>query len=119
MGEGDIAMITDTATRARWSHLRLRQTKHLRDLVAETSFTVDQLIQPLFIVEGMTGAQPITGLGANARLSETAALDVMAKDLDAGVRHFLLFAIPNAKSRVPARFDHLRADHHGDQTAIR
>ena len=101
-------MITDTATRARWSHLRLRQTKHLRDLVAETSFTVDQLIQPLFIVEGMTGAQPITGLGANARLSETAALDVMAKDLDAGVRHFLLFAIPNTKTRVPTRFDHLR-----------
>jgi porphobilinogen synthase len=101
-------MITDTATRARWSHLRLRQTKHLRDLVAETSFTIDQLIQPLFIVEGMTGAQPIAGLGANGRLSTTAALETLAKDLDAGVRHFLLFAIPGTKTRVPAKFDHLR-----------
>ena len=87
--------------------------------MAETSFTVDQLIQPLFIVEGMTGAQPITGLGANARLSETAALDVMAKDLDAGVRHFLLFAIPNAKSRGPYQVRPSAPDNHGDQTAIR
>jgi porphobilinogen synthase len=102
-------MKTDTPTRARWSHLRLRQTKHLRDLVAETSFTIDQLIQPLFLVEGMTGTQPIAGLGANARLSTTAALEVIAKDVDAGVRHFLLFAIPAAKSRIPARFDHLRS----------
>jgi porphobilinogen synthase len=101
-------MIIDTGTRARWSHLRLRQTKHLRDLVAETSFTVDQLIQPLFVVEAMTGAQPIAGLGANARLSEKATLDVIARDLDAGVRHFLFFAIPGAKSRIPARFDHLQ-----------
>ena len=113
-------MITDTATRARWSHLRLRQTKHLRDLVAETSFTVDQLIQPLFIVEGMTGAQPIAGLGANARLSGTAALDVMAKDLDAGVRHFLLFAIPKREeSECPTQVRPSAADHHRDQTAIR
>ena len=101
-------MIVETGTRAKWSHLRLRQTKHLRDLVAETSFTIDQLIQPLFVVEGMTGAQPIVGLGANARLSLTESLDVIGKDVDAGVRHFLLFAIPSAKSRVPARFDHLR-----------
>ncbi len=112
-------MITYTGTRARWSHLRLRQTKHLRDLVAETSFTVEQLIQPLFVVEGMAGAQPIAGLGANARLSGTVSLDVIARDLDAGVRHFLLFAIPAAKGRlsagalakagVPTRFDHLRS----------
>ena len=98
-----------TGHEARWSHLRLRQTKHLRDLVAETSFTIDQLIQPLFVVEGMTGAQPIAGLGANARLSITESLDVIARDVDAGVRHFLLFAIPGAKTRVPTRFDHLRS----------
>ena len=102
-------MITETGTRARWSHLRLRQSKHLRDLVAETSFTVDQLIQPLFVVEGMSGEQPIAGLGVNARLSTPASLDVIARDLDAGVRHFLLFAIPGGKTRVPTRFDHLRS----------
>jgi len=36
-------MITDAATRARWSHLRLRQTKHLRDLVADNP-SVDKVV---------------------------------------------------------------------------
>jgi porphobilinogen synthase len=72
----------------------------MRDLVAETTFSVAQLIQPIFIVEGLTGAHPITGLGDNARLGEAAALEQIARDLDTGVRHFLLFAVP--ATRVPA-----------------
>ena len=71
----------------------------MRDLVAETTFSVANLIQPLFIVDGMTGSEPIAGLGDNARLEPAATvLDVRSRrDLDAGVRHFLLFAVPAAK----------------------
>jgi porphobilinogen synthase len=82
----------------------------LRDLVAETTFSVAQLIQPIFIVEGLTEAQPITGMGDNARLGLEGALDQIAHDLDAGVRHVLLFAVPGAKfGRAPAAraFDHV------------
>src|SRR5690242_7127719 len=50
-----------------WSRLRLRQSAHLRDMLAETTFSVAQLIQPIFVVEGMEGAEPIPGLGQNAR----------------------------------------------------
>ncbi len=96
------------STRAAWSRLRLRQSPHMRDLLAETRFSVDQLIQPIFIVEGLGRAEPISGLGDNARLSEADALDRMARDVDAGVRHFLLFAVPSSKGGSPLRFDHAR-----------
>ncbi|HEX6363223.1 MAG TPA: porphobilinogen synthase [Albitalea sp.] len=90
-------MSTVTTTRAPWSQLRLRQSAHLRDLTAETSFTTAHLIQPLFIVEGLGDAQPITGLGDNARLGVAAAADAAARDVQAGVRHFLLFPVPGSK----------------------
>ena len=92
-------MNVTTQTRPRWSQLRLRQSAHIRDLLAETTFSVAQLIQPLFIVEGLFGAEPVSGLGDNARLGDATALEQIARDLDAGVRHFLLFAVPHAKIR--------------------
>ena len=38
-----------------WSRLRLRQSAHVRDLLAETTFSVAQLIQPVFVVEDLVG----------------------------------------------------------------
>jgi porphobilinogen synthase len=90
--------------KAPWSLLRLRQSPAMRDLVAETTFSVANLIQPLFVVDGMTGSEPIPGLGDNARLGASAVHDVVARDLDAGVRHFLLFAVPSAKAPGPGDF---------------
>ena len=101
-------MAVTTGTRTPWSQLRLRQSAHLRDLLAETTFSVAQLIQPLFVVEGLTGAALVPGLGDNARLGEAAALDRIARDLDAGVRHFLLFPIPAGKRAHGLTFDHAR-----------
>ena len=86
---------TVTAPLARWSQLRLRRSAHLRDLCAETSFTRAHLVQPIFVVEGLAGSEPIPGLDGNRRLGLDAALDVVAADVAAGVRHFLLFAVPS------------------------
>jgi porphobilinogen synthase len=92
-------------TSAHWSRLRLRQTPHVRDLVAETGFSVAQLIQPIFIVEGLAGSEPVDGLGpGNDRHGGTAALEAIARDVDAGVRHFLLFQVPAAKADRPVEF---------------
>ena len=96
-----------TSTGAAWSRLRLRQTAHLRDLVAETPFGVAQLIQPLFVVEGMTGSETVPGLGDTARHGRLPALESIAHDLDAGVRHFMLFAVPSSKGSENLRFDHV------------
>ena len=96
-----------TSSRASWSRLRLRQTAHLRDLVAETTFSVAQLIQPIFVVQDLDRPDPIPGLGENARHATDSALDTIARDLDAGVRHFLLFAVPTAKHERSPEFSHL------------
>ena len=84
-----------TGLAAPWSRLRLRQSAHLRDLCAEISFTTAHLIQPIFIVEGLAASEPIAGLDGNARLGLAEGLDTIARDLEAGVRHFLLFAVPS------------------------
>jgi porphobilinogen synthase len=104
---GDVLTSTAAATRAPWSRLRLRQSAHLRDLLSETTFSVAQLIQPVFVVEGLKGSEPIPGLGDNGRYGVDAVLDVVARDIDAGVRHFLLFAIPEAKGERSLEFGFL------------
>ena len=87
---------------ARWSSLRLRQSSHLRDLCAETSFTTAHLVQPIFAVEGLRAPEEIPGLDANRRLGIDAALDAIAADVGAGVRHFLLFAVPTSPAAYGA-----------------
>lgn len=87
---------TPAAAAARWSALRLRQSAHLRDLCAETSFTTAHLVQPIFVVEGLRDREVIPGLDDNFRLSIDTALSAIESDVAAGVRHFLLFAVPTA-----------------------
>jgi porphobilinogen synthase len=87
-----------TATAARWSQLRLRRSAHLRDLCAETTFTRAHLVQPLFVVEGLGHAESIAGLDGNSRLTIEGVRDAIADDVSAGVRHFLLFAVPRPGS---------------------
>lgn len=94
-------------TQAPWSRLRLRRTGHLRDLVAETTFGSAQLIQPLFVVEDMLGSELVPGLGDTARHGRASALDSVARDVAAGVRHFMLFAVPSAKRAGKMSFHHL------------
>ena len=101
-------MTVTTQTRAPWSQLRLRQSAHLRDLLSETTFSIAQLIQPLFVVEDLDGSEPIPGLGDNARMSTAATIERISRDLDAGVTHFLLFAVPTVKRSHDLRFDHVR-----------
>ena len=87
---------TPSAEVARWSSLRLRQSGHFRDLCSETSFTRAHLVQPIFIVEGLRAPEAIPGLDGNHRLGIDAALDTIGTDVAAGVRHFLLFAVPTS-----------------------
>ena len=77
--------------------MRLRASKHLRDLCAETEFTRAQLIQPFFVVEGLAGEEPIPGLRGNVRHNISSALKQIETDLANGVTHFLLFPVPAEK----------------------
>ncbi|MFN0086404.1 MAG: porphobilinogen synthase [Blastocatellia bacterium] len=77
--------------------MRLRSNAHMRDLCAETQFTRAQLIQPLFIVEGLAGDEPIAGLRGTLRQRTASALRQIESDLESGVRQFLLFPVPGEK----------------------
>src|SRR5580704_11801395 len=77
---------------------RLRQNEHLRSLTREVHVRTDQLIQPLFVGEGTPGPQPIPGLTGVHQETPDSLLRQIERDLTAGVRKFLLFGVPTARS---------------------
>jgi porphobilinogen synthase len=77
---------------------RLRATAPLRDMLSEIGFGQSQLIQPLFLADGLTKEEPLGGLPGNSRHTIESLLAQFEKDLAAGVRQFLLFPVPAQKS---------------------
>ena len=77
---------------------RLRATVALRDMTSEIGFGVSHLIQPLFLSAGATQESRLAGLPGNSRHTLASLLTQFEKDLNAGVRQFLLFPVPAHKS---------------------
>lgn len=77
---------------------RLRHSKNLRDMTAETEFNTAQLIQPLFVAEGLKSDEDIKGLKDIKRHSSQTVLSQVGSDVKAGVRHFILFQVPAQKA---------------------
>ncbi len=76
---------------------RLRQSRAVRELVQEYRVSVEQMIQPLFVVEGITSQQMIPGLTGTFRDTPETVLKTIEKDIEAGVRKFILFGVPVEK----------------------
>jgi porphobilinogen synthase len=77
---------------------RLRQNEHIRSLTREIHVRLEQLIQPLFVAEGLTAREPVPGLTGVHQESTESLLRQVEQDLSAGVRKFLLFGVPRARS---------------------
>ncbi len=76
---------------------RLRKTPLIRELVREVTVSKSDLIQPLFIEEGLSKNAPISSMPGQTRFSFS-SLEKEALDLkDRGVRSVLLFGIPSRK----------------------
>ena len=79
---------------------RLRASSALRSLVRETRLTTDDLIYPVFAVEGTNVREPIASMPGVYHLS----LDLLEEDLrgayETGIRAVLLFAVPDSKDSV-------------------
>jgi porphobilinogen synthase len=76
---------------------RLRRTHLIRNLVREVAVSKSDLIQPLFVEEGLSKNVPISSMPGQARFS-LSSLEKEAIDLkDRGVRSVLLFGIPRRK----------------------
>jgi porphobilinogen synthase len=77
---------------------RLRQDAHIRALTREVRPHPEQFIQPLFVVEGLSGRETIPGLTGVHRDTPDTLLRQVEADLKAGCSKFLLFGVPSARA---------------------
>lgn len=76
---------------------RLRSTEYLRDLVRENQLTINDLIYPIFVVEGINQKQEIQSMPGQYRYSIDRLNEVISLVEEAGVKSILIFGISNTK----------------------
>ena len=78
-------------------HRRLRSSSAMRDLVKETRLMVDDLIYPMFIIEGENIKNEVPSMPGVFQLS----LDQLNNEIEEieslGIKAIMLFGIPNTK----------------------
>ena len=79
---------------------RLRRTPALRRLVAETRLSVDDLVAPLFVREGIEAPQPIASLPGVVQHTRESLRKEVAELADLGVPAVILFGVPATKDAV-------------------
>mgnify|MGYP001309095302 FL=1 len=77
---------------------RLKSNQIMRDLCAETSFSLSHFVQPIFVNEGIIDNKEIIALKNNFVMSVDNCFKQIDDDLNNGVRNFLLFISPYKKS---------------------
>ena len=76
---------------------RLRRTETLRRMRRETRLTRDDLVLPLFVVEGHGVREPVGSMPGVLRFSVDQLVDECKRVHDLGVPAVILFGIPSAK----------------------
>src|SRR5205807_4201331 len=100
---------------------RLRRTPALRRMVAETRWSVDDLIAPLFVREGITDPQPIESLPGVVQHTRESLRKEVVELAALGIPGVILFGVPaekdaegsgawDAEGIVQAALRDLRAD---------
>ncbi|MGL4687443.1 MAG: porphobilinogen synthase [Fusobacteriaceae bacterium] len=79
---------------------RMRSSSAIRELVKNVSFSIDELVYPLFIEEGENIYEEISSMPNQFRFS----LDTLKKELielsNLGIKSLLLFGIPKVKDEI-------------------
>ena len=96
-GTATLGITTPGRTRLR----RLRRTRALRDLVAETHVTAEQLIMPHFVVPAARADEPISSMPGIAQQGIETVVKTIGKDLELGIRAVLLFGHPEHGGKTP------------------
>ena len=81
---------------------RLRRSRVLRDTVAETRLHPDMFVQPHFVLSGAGKREEIGAMPGIVRESADRLCETVAGDLKLGLRHVLLFGLPEEKSPIAA-----------------
>jgi len=76
---------------------RLRRTPLIRELVREVAVNRSDLIQPLFVDEGLSADTPIASMPGQKRLARSSLRRELGNLQDQGVRSTILFGVPRAK----------------------
>jgi porphobilinogen synthase len=76
---------------------RLRRTETLRRMVQETRLSRENLVLPLFVVEGAGVREPVASMPGVFRHSVDALVDEAKRVHDLGIPAVILFGIPAAK----------------------
>ncbi len=103
---------------------RLRDSEAVRALVRETRVSVDDLVQPIFVVEDPTAAGAIQALPGVERHSLASLDGEIDRIASVGIRAVLVFGVPADKDRtgtpatkpdgiVPAAVRRIRSQHPG------
>jgi porphobilinogen synthase len=76
---------------------RLRQNEAFRRMIRETHLTVDDLILPLFAIDGRNVRNPIESMPGHFQLSVDQLIQTAAAAKHLGIPAVMLFGIPDAK----------------------
>jgi porphobilinogen synthase len=85
------------ATRLR----RMRRDPFSRRLARETKLAADDLIQPLFVIEGKGRREPVASMPGIERLSVDLLLEEAARLAGLGIPAIALFPVPDPASKTP------------------
>ena len=76
---------------------RLRRTPALRRLVAEARLSVDDLVAPLFVKEGIESAEPVSSMPGVVQHTQESLRKEVRTLADLGVPAVILFGVPAVK----------------------
>jgi porphobilinogen synthase len=93
----ELIVTTPGRTRLR----RLRRTRVLRNLVAETNVGADNLIMPHFVLPAERADEPISSMPGIAQQGLENVVKQVGKDLGVGIRAVLLFGHPEHGGKTP------------------
>jgi len=79
---------------------RLRKNENFRRMIRETSLSVDDLVYPLFVVEGKGVKKPIGSMPGNFQMSIDYLVKEAEKTKELGIPALLLFGIPEKKDEA-------------------
>ncbi|MGB7293604.1 MAG: porphobilinogen synthase [Thermodesulfobacteriota bacterium] len=79
---------------------RLRQNKHIREIVCETKLSVDDFVYPMFITPGRRFKEEITSMPGIFRQSIDNAIREIRQVRELGIKAILLFGIPESKDEL-------------------
>ncbi len=79
---------------------RLRSNDLIRSLVRETHLTLDDLVYPIFVVDGSNTVEEVPSMPGVYRYSPDRIVDAIKEVRDTGIKAIILFGIPAKKDSV-------------------